>query len=190
MLRLTPLWMCLCGVLASGIAVPNAQAQTAAQIQQASLSASNEGAAAHLVAALLDYVRWPPASNGASVNPLRLCLAGAVRHREPFEHLALPSGRAVRSRSIEASAHIGADSCDALYIGAMPLPQMRQITQRLHGTGVVSIAENDPDCRSEAMFCLFTTAQTLSFQINIDAVSRSGVMVDPRVLRLSHRARS
>ncbi|MEO7470390.1 MAG: YfiR/HmsC family protein, partial [Sphingobium limneticum] len=42
-----------------------------------------------------------------------------------------------------------------------------------------------PDCGSGAIFCLLYAPQTLSFQLNIDAVSRSAVRIDPRVLRLS-----
>jgi hypothetical protein len=35
------------------------------------------------------------------------------------------------------------------------------------------------------MFCLVYLPRALTFQLNIDAVSRSGLSVDPRVLRLS-----
>ena len=83
-----------------------------------------------------------------------------------------------------ASSHLG-NACDALYIGDLTLPAMRQVTARVRGRPVVTIAEADPACRSEAMFCLVFEAQRLSFQMNLDAISRSSVRVDPRVLRMS-----
>ena len=50
---------------------------------------------------------------------------------------------------------------------------------------MVTIAEADPGCRSQAMFCLLPGKDDLSFELNIDAVARSGVAIDPRLLRMS-----
>ena len=47
------------------------------------------------------------------------------------------------------------------------------------------LAEADPPCAGEAMFCLMHQRDALSFQLDIDAVARSAVRIDPRVLRLA-----
>lgn len=62
---------------------------------------------------------------------------------------------------------------------------MQRWTTTVRGAPIVTIAENDPACRSEAMFCLVFLEDAMAFQLNIDAVSRSGVRIDPRVLRMS-----
>jgi hypothetical protein len=79
--------------------------------------------------------------------------------------------------------------CDVVYIGRVPLAGQRQLTAAVRGRGVMTVAEADPECRSEAMFCLIYPAKGLSFRLNIDAVSRSGLRVDPRVLRVSQGGR-
>ena len=75
--------------------------------------------------------------------------------------------------------------CDVVYIGSVPLPAQRQLTAAVRGRGVLTIAENDPGSSSEAMFALTYKPGGLSFRLNIDAVSRSGLRVDPRVLRVA-----
>jgi hypothetical protein len=64
--------------------------------------------------------------------------------------------------------------CDALYIGQLDPEPTRRLFAEMRGKPVTTIAEDDPDCRSGAMFCLLSTARGLSFQLNLDAVSRSG----------------
>jgi YfiR/HmsC-like len=136
--------------------------------------------AARTVQSLLEFSRWP-----SRPNPVRLCVIGTARHAEKLTDLILSGGRPVVRRNFPANADAIGTSCDALYIGKMALPAIRQVTARVRGAAVVTIAEDDPGCRSEAMFCLQFEPSTLSFLINVDAVSRSAVRVDPRVLRMS-----
>lgn len=147
---------------------------------------------AHVVGGMLAYTRWPPDARGHSgtpgVNggpPIRLCIVGPTLHAARFNGMNLPGGRRVSSVNLPTNAPSLSGDCDVVYIGAMALPTMRQITARLRGAPVLTIAEADPLCRSEAMFCLLFAPRAISFQLNIDAVSRSLVTVDPRVLRLA-----
>jgi hypothetical protein len=50
---------------------------------------------------------------------------------------------------------------------------------------VLSIAEADPACRGGTIFCLRVLPDRVGFQLSIDAVSRSAVRIDPRVLRIA-----
>lgn len=136
-------------------------------------------AVARVVQSLIDYTRWPQPRT-----PLRLCVAGPALYASRLDGLKLADGRQVERRSLPPGA-ISPGSCDAVYIGQMPLPAQRQLTALLRGRGVMTIAEADPACRSQAMFCLSFAGQAVSFRLNVDAVARSGLRVDPRVLRLS-----
>ena len=147
--------------------------------------AARAEATAHIVASILTYSRWP-----SPPVPVQLCVIGPAEHADNFAGLAVPQGAGPRSMRVERrDLAPGAPSiptaCDAVYIGRLPLPTMRMVTAAARGQAIVTIAENDPDCRSEAMFCLIQAADALSFRINLDAVSRSAVRIDPRVLRIS-----
>lgn len=135
--------------------------------------------AARLVGSILAYSRWP-----SSPSPVRLCVVGPADHAAALDGL-LPGGIAVDRREVPStSANLGS-LCDALYIGNLSLPAMRQVTSTVRGRAVVTIAEDDPHCRSESMFCLVFAPRALSFQMNIDAIARSAVRIDPRVLRMA-----
>jgi hypothetical protein len=135
--------------------------------------------AARTVGSILAYSRWPVAPD-----PVRLCVIGSASHAARLDG-PLPGGITVSRRDFPASAPDLAAACDALYLGNLPLPVMRAATGAVRGRPVVTIAENDPACRSEAMFCLAVGDAALSFEINIDAISRSTVRIDPRVLRIA-----
>lgn len=136
-----------------------------------------------MVQSIAEYTTWPRREN-----PVTLCVVGPAQHAERLDGLRLADGRAILRRSAPVAA-ISAEACDAIYLGPLPLPAMRQITATVRGRGVLTIAEADPDCRSQAMFCLLFTPQSLSFRMNIDAISRSGLKVDPRVLRIAEGER-
>ncbi|WP_416464633.1 YfiR family protein [Sphingomonas sp. VDB2] len=135
---------------------------------------------ARMVGAILDYTRWP-----APRTMVRLCLTGAPRHAGRMGDVILSNGARVAASSLDEAQEGASDRCDALYIGRMNGAAMRRLIAGAGGQPVVTIAEDDPTCRSGAMFCLLYTPQSLSFQLSIDAVSRSAVRIDPRVLRLS-----
>lgn len=138
-------------------------------------------AVARVVQSLIEYTRWPEPRS-----LLRLCVAGPAFHAARLEGLRLADGRIVERRTMPLPA-VAPAACDAVYIGQQPLAAQRQLTAALRGRGVMTIAEADPACRSQAMFCLTFMPQAVSFRLNIDAVARSGLRVDPRVLRLSGR---
>lgn len=135
-------------------------------------------AVSRLVGSLAEYSRWPDERE-----PLELCVVGPANHADRIAARALSRNRwmrAPRSVGMEPPA-----SCDIVYIGRLPPADQRRVTALLLNRPVLTIAENDPTCRSRAMFCLLFGADALSFRLNIDAVSRSPIRVDARVLRLA-----
>jgi YfiR/HmsC-like len=137
------------------------------------------GAVARTVKAVIEYTRWP-----SPIDPVMLCVAGPAQHAGQLPGLRLSDGRRVERRNIAASA-ASLGGCHVLYLGQLPLTQQRALTAAVRGRGVLTIAEADPGNASEAMFALTYKPSSLSFRLNIDAVSRSGLKVDPRVLRVA-----
>jgi len=132
-----------------------------------------------MVRGIVQYSRWPD-------NPrrLRACVVGPADHAED-----LIEGRQVAAVGVDVVrrdvASVQPSECQIVYLGRLGIYDARIVTARMRGHAVLTIAENDPACRSRAMFCLLFEAQSLSFRLNIDAVSQSQVRVDPRVLRLA-----
>ena len=137
------------------------------------------GGVARMVAAIIEYTRWPTAAN-----PVTVCVVGPAQYAGRLDGLRLSSGRMLQRRTV-SQGDIARAGCEAVYLGPMNPAAMRQIVADVRGKGVLTIAEADPEGRSEAMFSLLFQPGSISFRLNIDAVSRSGLRVDPRVLRLS-----
>ena len=135
-------------------------------------------AVAKTVNAIAMYTRWPD-------NPavLRACVVGPADHADDLlagKYVAASGVRSVRS----VASDVRPAACEIVYIGRLSLDQQRAVTDSVRGGAVLTIAENDPACRSRAMFCLMFQADSLSFRLNIDAVADSQIRVDPRVLRI------
>lgn len=137
------------------------------------------GAVVRTVRGIIEYTRWPQRHD-----PLVLCVAGPTQHAGQLGSIRLSDGRRVDRRNVNATP--GAlGGCHILYLGNLAINLQRQLTETVRGRGVLTIAEADPANTAEAMFAFTYKPNGLSFRLNVDAVSRSGLRVDPRVLRLS-----
>jgi hypothetical protein len=136
---------------------------------------STQGVGA-LIGGIISYSRWP-----TQPRPVRLCLAGSTRYALRMSDAQRAAGQSILIRSI-GIAGSPAD-CDVLYLGAMRDPARGRLLAATRGKPIVSIIEDDLHCQSGAMFCLLPGRST--FKLNLDAVSRSEVHIDPRVLRIA-----
>lgn len=141
-------------------------------------SDAQAAATARMVRSFIDYTRWP-----ARTEAVTLCVVGPTSNAGQFDGLALADGRKVTRRMAGLAALAG---CQVVYLGRLEQASARSVVAAVRGKGVLTIAENDPICRSQAMFCLKPDRQSLGFLVNIDAISRSGLRVDPRVLRMAN----
>jgi hypothetical protein len=136
---------------------------------------------ARMVGGIFAYTRWP-----AARSTIGLCITGVADHAGELDSIAPDAGRpAVQRRALPPGEGPLPAHCDALYLGDMDLSQARRLIAAAHGAPLVTIAESDAGCRAGAMFCLLFAPGNLNFRLNIDAVSRSTVRIDPRVLRMS-----
>lgn len=136
-------------------------------------------AVARMVRSIAEFARWPDEDRA-----LRLCVATPSDHADRIVDFSLSRQRRVTVRRGTFDS-FAPGSCDAIYFGRYSLEQLRGMVASLNGRPVLTIAENDPACRSKAMFCLLFGADSLNFRMNLDSVSRSGIRIDPRVLRLA-----
>ena len=136
---------------------------------------------------ILGYARWPNESM-----PLRVCIAGRSAHTDQWLKnglAALPQRPiVVQALATDSGASIAAQ-CDALYIGTLDDATSRRIFAHVVGYPVLTVSERIPPCAAGAMVCLDANNQNgVQFEVNLDAVVRSGVRVNPQVLRLGRPA--
>jgi hypothetical protein len=136
-------------------------------------------ATARVVSSIVSYTRWPE-----RLARIHLCVVGQAAYADRFDAVTLAGGPTVNIVHV-APARVAARQCNVLYFGQLSPVQLREQTDWARGRAILTIAEADAGCRAQAMFCLHHEDDGLTFDLNIDAVSRSGLRVDPRVLRLA-----
>ncbi len=152
--------------------VPQAQAP-------AGRAESRTVAAVRVVQTLIDYTRWPQRPG-----PLELCTAGSAIFADRLGEIRLADGRPVRLHRLGPDFDkVG--RCAVVYIGQLLPHAQDRLAAVLRGRSVLTIVEADPQCRGEAMFCLLTGPAGAGFTLDIDAVARSELRIDPRLLRLA-----
>ena len=78
-------------------------------------------------------------------------------------------------------------ACEVVYLGDLSDAERQRVSAAVTGRPVLTIAEHDPSCTAGSMFCLNVDGERVTFDINLDAVARSGVRVHPNVLNLARR---
>lgn len=159
-----------------------ARAATAGDAATDKPSAADAGRAtvATVVAGIVSYTRWP-----AEVKSIRLCAIGqgpGVGELLAAADLGSPQ-LSVPVRAATAATD-AASECDAVYVGSLAGGATRKLLQSTVGRPVLLIGEGQEFCTDGGMFCLDTGA-AVRFAVNLDAVARSGLRVNPWVLRIA-----
>jgi YfiR/HmsC-like len=133
---------------------------------------------ARTVGGMISYTRWP------EPRPVvRLCVSGTTAHARGFGRIGQSGGRQVVTQIVAPGGVTR--GCDVLYFGALADADRQRMLRSIRDLPVLSIAETDPACRGGTIFCLRILPDRVGFQMSIDAVSRSAVRIDPRVLRIA-----
>lgn len=131
-----------------------------------------------MVGGIASYARWP---SGTHATHRHMCVVGAPR-LAPRMAPDTP-GRGSISVSYIPASSVHSD-CDILFLGRMPIADRRQLIAWVRGRPVLTITDDDAACIYGAMFCLSRRAANLGFSVNLDAIARGPLKVDPRVLRI------
>lgn len=142
--------------------------------------AQRMAAVAEVVTGILGYARWPDAPA-----TMQLCVVGPTEYADALLQAGNPA-----SRWNDEVLRVAVDdpqvarSCHALYVGVVDEDERQRLFLRLQGFPVLSISERNDSCAIGSMFCLNMGDHAVTFDVNLDAVARSGVKVHPHVLRL------
>lgn len=155
-------------------------------VQAASRTIVEDGAAGvaravdRMIGGIISYTRWPGNAPGT---PPTMCVVGAPRLTSRPAPV-LPGGGHVVVRRTTAAVATGGDDCDILYLGRMPVDDRRRLIAWVRDRPVLTISDDDPDCLYGAMFCLAEKPGGIGFSVNLDAIGRGRLRIDPRVLKI------
>lgn len=171
------LWLLLLGVLL--LSTP-CLAQPVVPINLADQRAK---AVTQVVLGILSYARWP-----TEPTQLQLCVIGPTEYTDDMlKGATQSSGRPVHVRRLLTNNPTIPSDCNAVYLGKLSAQERSYLFSRLNGLAVLSISEDGNQCTVGSLFCLHISDQKVSFEVNLDSVSRSGVRIHPSVLQLSRR---
>jgi hypothetical protein len=161
-----------------------------AQTELSPLTLDRASEVAYIVRGIAQYTRWtpPPA-------PIRLCLSDTI---DPATETAFiravtepkdgsTVGITVVSRRISQAAGIDATECHVLLVNSKSPLQWQPLLLGLLGRPVLTIGFDEDFCSIGGMFCLDNSSGKLQIRANLDTISRSGVRINPQLLRLTQQ---
>lgn len=138
---------------------------------------------AHTILDIISYARWP-----AEPDVYQICITGQTAYlNDMLVQTGAVAGHAVHFRNIELNSDMLLSTCTVVYIGSVRDETRKAILTYAKRYTVLTIDEEGSNCTSGAMFCLCIVDGRVSLQINLDAISRSGIRINPNVLLLARR---
>jgi hypothetical protein len=167
--------------LALGVAA--AAGDVAAAAKASAFAGAGRSTVTTIVAGIVGYTRWP-----RETRPIRLCTMGQGRGVD--ELLGVPDlGSAATTVPVRATAALAeaSNDCDVIYVGTLAATALRDLLQSTVGRPVLMIGEGRDFCSDGGMFCLQPGTVAVNFSVNLDAIARSGLRVNPQVLRIARQ---
>ncbi|OXI82536.1 hypothetical protein CFB50_30020 [Burkholderia sp. AU33423] len=144
--------------------------------------ATHDTAVRQVVLGIISFTRWP-------TTPVRLhlCVTGRPDYAGGLTDTLQAGSTLLDVQRVRFDDPALGMACDIVYLGNLGADERARVRAALAGHPVLTIAEHDPSCTAGGMFCLNVDGERVSFDINLDAVARSGVRVHPNVLSLARR---
>ena len=125
--------------------------------------------------------RWPALSG-----PPKLCIFSSSRFSTALQENAatsLPYLPVIIHTQQEAMI----SGCNGFYFGNESPTFQMELTEQYPSKALLLIAEQNTECIIGSAFCLIIHNNDVRFAVNLDALSRSGVKVNPDVLMLARK---
>ncbi|MGK5033269.1 YfiR family protein [Janthinobacterium sp. MDT1-19] len=167
----------LASLLACSVLAPCAAwAQTGA-----AADARRPAEVAQVLFGIISYVRWPVVRQ-----EVRVCMLGAPRYGAAIVDTPASSlGQRIRVKIPAAPAAVS--ECDVVYLGSLPEGEREHLLAQIIGKPILSVAEPGTSCTVGTMFCLRLSEAQIGFDVNLDAIARSGLRVHPNALQIARR---
>jgi hypothetical protein len=165
-------------VFVAACVAPPAQSQSVTSANP--VAENRDDDVARIVTGIISFTRWP-----ADPPVIRLCVATPAVYADNITARtpANPARQIVNGRYPLGDMHLETD-CDVIYV-EQGNEAAQRLFQHLAGHPVLSIGGDDDACTMGSLFCLTHARGVLSFAANLDAIARSGLRVNPKVLLLA-----
>lgn len=131
-----------------------------------------------IVAGIVSYTRWPQLQGLP-----RLCIFSTATYAATLSDKN--SDIFFQPQLVKSEEEALLLQCDGIYFGKETPQQQQQLIERYQPRPLLLIAEQNPQCIIGSAFCLNIHNDAVSFSVNLDALTRSGVRVSPDVLLLA-----
>ncbi len=131
------------------------------------------------------FVEWPPGAFKDGLSPIDLCILGI----DPFgETLASISDKMVRGRRlcIKRMKHVDQVSgAHILFISVSESQNLSRTLKAVRNLAVLTVGEMDGFAQRGGMINFITLEKRVQFEINPDAVQRSGLKISSQLLKVA-----
>ncbi len=141
--------------------------------------AGQDSAVREIVSGIVSYTRWPALNDKPT-----LCIFSSSAYVSALQKGDAET-RPYNPVTVQNEQEALASRCDALYFGLESPESQQAIVRQFASHPLLTLSEQNPDCAIGSAFCLQIRPQRVTFSVNLDALSRSGVRVNPDVLMLA-----
>lgn len=146
-------------------------------------ASSKEEEVAQKVFAIISYSKWD-----AQQQPLQLCIAGNSKFTDAIE----VAGQAAYWPRVNVSKQhydtkLLSSQCDVVFFGNISPAQQQSVLTARQNRPLLTIADSNSDCEIGSSFCLEPENSPVTFKVNLDSLTRSGIYVNPNVLLLGRK---
>jgi hypothetical protein len=183
-----------CGLLSWAILAGPFQAQgevpaspTSPSVQAPSTGTS--AALADILVGIVHYTRWPsgPATMQFCVDDRDALMAQEVDHRLAEEDANTRRDYLLAKRKLDVETADSLVDCQVVYFDGATASLHPALLIALANRSILTIGRGEDFCSYGGLFCLSSAKSGWRVQANLDAISRSGLRVNPQLLRLTQR---
>lgn len=129
------------------------------------------------------FAEWPADSPQAQASTVSICVLG----RDPFGDVLdkATAGRSAGGRPIVVQRHREVDdvrTCHVLFIAASESGRLSKILERLAGTPILSVGEQEGFARRGGVIGLVVEDNLARFEVNLEAARRTGLALSSKLL--------
>ncbi|QTF07812.1 YfiR family protein [Brenneria izadpanahii] len=135
------------------------------------------------VAGIISYSYWPVPDKTPTLCVLSSAYFSSSLTAPP--PAATPKRTIFNSVTLKNTQDYSPSRCDAIYFGKESISEQLTIVNQHPEHPLLTIAEQNPACIAGSAFCLIFANKKVSFSVNSDSLSRTGIRISPEVLILA-----
>jgi hypothetical protein len=133
-----------------------------------------------IVSGIVSYTRWPSLSGQP-----KLCVYASSHYTQALSREEGQSELPYTPVIVHNDQEALSATCDAIYFGTESPAKQLELISQYQGRALLLISEQNPEYVIGSAFCLIIDHNQVRFSVNLDALTRSGVRVNPDVLMLA-----